>query len=125
MVLVDILKEPIQEQVPISEPAKQAGIFLEFLPNIPTPPDDFAPGFVNLGAFQLFSDGRQLDLEQFQNVYFHSNRYSPEDIKQWVTPDSSFVYVFIRIGAETKSKKRQQADRTRTLGEIVLPEFTD
>jgi hypothetical protein len=123
---VSTLEKPTPPQTETGQiPVDQAGIFLEDSTDTVRPPDDFAPDFVNLGAFQLFSEDRRLDLEEFQNVFFHSSRYSPEDIRQWVSPDNSHVYVFIRIGAETLAQKRRQAGQARVIGAAALPQCVD
>jgi hypothetical protein len=122
--LVDTLKTPdftLDEEV---SPASPAGIFLEHPVELPKPPDDFAPGFVNLGPYQLFTGDREYDFKEYQEAAAQLSGYFPDDVKAWVTPDYVHIYVFVKIGAENKSSIRKKHEKANMIGQVALPKDT-
>jgi hypothetical protein len=78
-------------------------------------------GFVNLGQFELFTDGEYSE-ETSRELKSLTDTYYPDDIHQWVTPDHMSLIFCVRIGARTKTHNRRSWDVRRGLGASVVLE---
>jgi hypothetical protein len=107
------------------EPAQQAGIFLSnedlsIEEPIPPPPEGFMDGSINLGAFPLFLEDGRHTYKGHKEIEDFIKKFGGDMIKQWATPDRRYIWIGVKIGAETIFDKDKPKEALGRLGELAV-----